>query len=235
MILHSPIDFPVEIIRTSRRKTASIEVVDGKVRAIVPTNLSDQRVIDLINTRKPLIRTKLRLQAEHQPAKPKEYVSGECITYLGKNYRLKLMSDGPDQVKLHRGYFELGVKSDLQAEKRQEFVKKQLIEWHQSHAEKRLVDKTSRYAKILNVKPNTVSVTEFKSRWGSCSTKGDVGYNWKIIIAPHNIIDYVVVHELCHLIEHNHSPAYWKCVERIMPNYRESKEWLKVNGAMLLL
>lgn len=233
MIQLSPTDFPVEIIRTSRRKTASIEVVDGKVRAIVPTNLSEQRVIDLINTRKPLIRKKLRLHAAHQAVKPKEYVSGECITYLGKNYRLKLSSDGPDQVKLRGGYFELGVKSDLIIEKQQEFVKKQLIDWHRSHAEKRLSEKTRRYAKILNVKPNTVSVTEYKSRWGSCSTKGDVGYNWKIIIAPHNIIDYVVVHELCHLIEHNHSPAYWKCVERIMPNYRESKKWLKANGTKL--
>lgn len=235
MIQHSPTDFPFEIVRTSRRKTASIEVVDGKVRAIVPTNLSEQRAIDLINARKPLIRKKLRLHAAHQPSKPKEYVSGECITYLGKNYRLKLSSDGPDQVKLRGGYFNLGVKSDLPTNEQQAFVKKRLIDWHRSHAERRLVEKTKRYAKILNVKPKTVSVTEFKSRWGSCSAKGDVGYNWKIIIAPHNIIDYVVAHELCHLIEHNHSPAYWKCVERVMPDYRESKEWLKMNGAQLLI
>lgn len=233
MIQSSSPDFPVEIVRTSRRKTASIEVVDGKVRAIVPTNLSERRINDLINARKPLIRNKLRLHAEHQPVKQKEYVSGECITYLGKNYRLKLTSDGPDQVKLRGGYFGLGVNSDHHTEERQVFVRKSLIEWYRVHAEKRLAEKTRRYGEILRVKPNTVSVTEFKSRWGSCSIKGDVGYNWKIIIAPHNIIDYVVVHELCHLIEHNHSPAYWKCVERIMPDYRENKEWLKVNGTRL--
>jgi len=162
-------------------------------------------------------------------------VSGECIIYLGKNYRLKLILNGTDQVKLRGGYFELGVSPNFQTEERQAFVRKSLIEWYHAHAEKRLAEKTRRYAEILRVKPNTASVTEFKSRWGSCSPKGDIGYNWKIIIAPHNIIDYVVVHELCHLIEHNHSPAYWKCVERIMPYYRESKEWLKLNGPKLTL
>ena len=85
----------------------------------------------------------------------------------------------------------------------------------------------------LDLKPRSVSVEDFKSRWGSCSVEGDISFNWKIIMAPHGIIDYVVAHELCHMIEHNHSPAFWRHVERIIPDYRDRKDWLKENGAQL--
>jgi predicted metal-dependent hydrolase len=79
------------------------------------------------------------------------------------------------------------------------------------------------------VNPASVTVKNYKSRWGSCSTKGDISYNWRIILAPHSIVDYVVVHELCHMLEHNHSSKYWKHVERHVPNWRECREWLKHN------
>ena len=71
---------------------------------------------------------------------------------------------------------------------------------------------------------------EYKARCGSCSSSGDVTYNWRIIIAPHQIVDYIVAHELCHLLEHNHGPKYWKLVQSVIPNYRDHREWLKVNG-----
>ena len=73
----------------------------------------------------------------------------------------------------------------------------------------------------------------YKSRQGSCSINGNIDYNWKIIQAPKNVIDYVVVHELCHLIEHNHSPKYWGNVERFMPNWRDGRDWLKENSYLL--
>jgi predicted metal-dependent hydrolase len=94
---------------------------------------------------------------------------------------------------------------------------------------KRLIDKTKRFAKVIGVNPNSITVKDYKSRWGSCSVQGDISYNWRIILAPHSIVDYVVVHELCHMLEHNHSSKYWKHVERYMPNWRECKDWLKQN------
>ena len=65
--------------------------------------------------------------------------------------------------------------------------------------------------------------------WGSCSAKGDISFNWRIILAPHSVVDYVVVHELCHLLEHNHSPKFWKEVERYVPDWRNQRDWLKHN------
>ena len=129
----------------------------------------------------------------------------------------------------------LGVDEDLSETDREVFVKGALEKWYLSHAEDRLREKTARYAKIIGVKPSSVTLKSYKSRWGSCSSKGDISYNWKIIMAPHHIVDYVVVHELSHMIQLNHSPAYWRSVERFIPDYQQCRKWLKVNGVRLEL
>jgi predicted metal-dependent hydrolase len=92
-----------------------------------------------------------------------------------------------------------------------------------------------RYSPIVGVETNGYKVKEFQSRWGSCTPRGRVDFNWKIIMAPNRVVDYVVVHELCHLNQHDHSPQFWKLVENIMPDYLECKEWLRVHGAGLMV
>ncbi len=221
----------IEVVRTRRRKTASIKVIDGLVQAIVPDQLSNARVEELIQKRTSWIRRKLQEQSQVVTPKPKEYVSGESFTYLGRNYRLKILSDGNRGVKLIGGYLEVGV-----AKKTKEgYIWNSLIDWYENHALERLTEKTTRYAGIMGVSPNSISVRNYKSRWGSCSSRGDISYNWRIIIAPHRIVDYVVVHELCHLKHPNHSPAYWRSVKREMPDYNECRQWLKMHACELVI
>ena len=228
-------EFPVEVKRTNRRKTASIKIEEGKVQVIIPKTLSKKGLQKLIQKKTPWIRRKLKDQSEYALAKQKEYVSGESFAYLGKNYRLKLTQNDSDAVKLKGGRLVLGVDEDLSETDREVFVKGALEKWYLSHAEDRLREKTARYAKIIGVKPSSVTLKSYKSRWGSCSSKGDISYNWKIIMAPHHIVDYVVVHELSHMIQLNHSPAYWRSVERFIPDYQQCRKWLKVNGVRLEL
>ena len=216
-------DLPIEVVRTNRKKTASIKIVDGSVQVIVPQKLSDVRVDELIQKRTPWIRQKLRQQLETVIPKPKEYVSGESFTYLGRNYRLKLVSGGMREVRLKGGYLELGISKGT----KERDIRNALVEWYEVHALARLTEKTNRYAGIMGVSPNSISVRDYKARWGSCSSKGEISYNWRIIIAPHHIVDYVVVHELCHLKHPNHSPAYWKSVKREISDYEEHRQWLK--------
>ena len=223
-------DFPIEIIRTDRSKSASIEIEDDIVKVVVPKNLSDQRIEDLINNRTVWIRQKLKIHTETIRSKPKEYVNGESFTYLGRNYRLKCIRGTSGQVKLKNGYLNVPVGADISESDLGRPVRQSLYQWYQTRALEKLKDKTKRYASILGVKPQSVDVKEYKARWGSCSSSGDVTYNWRIIIAPHQIVDYIVVHELCHLLEHNHGPKYWKHVQSVIPQYRNHKEWLKVNG-----
>jgi predicted metal-dependent hydrolase len=107
------------------------------------------------------------------------------------------------------------------------------MRWYQAQAEVKLLEKTEHYAKIIGVTPTRIVVKTFKARWGSCSAKGDIHYNWKIIMATNDVVDYVVIHELCHILHHNHSPQFWKTVEFHLPAYREYKAWLKLNGNLL--
>ena len=228
-------DFPFEIFKTDRRKTASIKIVEGRVHVVVPKRLSDARVKDLIIKRTSWIKKKLRIQAETVLPKPKEYVSGENFTYLGRNYRLKLIPNGEEEVKLKGGYLTLGYQEKLPETDRQSIVKESLERWYKGHALKRLTEKSKRYEKILRVTPSSISLKNYKSRWGSCSNSGEINFNWKIIIAPHHIVDYVVVHELCHMLEHNHSSRYWRHVQSVIPYYKMDRQWLKVNGMGLFI
>jgi predicted metal-dependent hydrolase len=226
-------DFPIEIIRTERSKSASIEIEDDTVKVTVPKNLSDQRIEELIKNRTVWIRQKLKIQTETIRPKDKEYVNGETFSYLGRNYRLKCLSGGSGEAKLTNGYLTVWLAKDASGAASGGCVRQSLQQWYQSRALEKLKEKTKRYSAILGVSPQSVGVKEYKARWGSCSSSGDVTYNWRIIMAPHHIVDYIVVHELCHLLEHNHGPKYWKHVQNVVPNYKECREWLKVNGISL--
>jgi predicted metal-dependent hydrolase len=228
-------DFPLEIIRTERSKSASIEIEDDTVKVTVPKNLSDQRIEELIKNRTVWIRQKLKIQTETIRSKGKEYVNGETFSYLGRNYRLKCVSGGSDKAKLKNGYITVPIARDASGAALEGCVRQSLQQWYQARALEKLKEKTKRYSAILGVDAKSVDVKEYKARWGSCSSSGDVTYNWRIIMAPHHIVDYIVVHELCHLLEHNHGPKYWKHVQTVVPDYKECREWLKGNGLSLTI
>jgi len=219
--------FPINIVRTNRRKTISISVAEGYVRVLVPKRLSEKEVSQIIDKKLPWIRDKIRGQSQIIPIKPTEYVTGSNFMYLGKNYKLKLIPNGFEQVKLLNGCFVLGINGCVRDKNQQSIVREKLVDWYCRQSEKHLRKRTDFYGKILGVEPKKIQVKQYKSRWGSCSAKGDIGYNWTIIMAPNHVIDYIVVHELSHILEHNHSPAFWLRVEGIIPNYKLSRDWLK--------
>ena len=118
-------------------------------------------------------------------------------------------------------------------QKRDQYIQNALTDWSRAHALEKLQEKVERFSTIVGVTPSSMGIKTFKGRWGSCSTKGSLLFNWKVIIAPNRIVDYVVVHELCQLHEHNHSPRFWQHVARVIPDYVECKEWLQVSGRIL--
>ena len=95
-----------------------------------------------------------------------------------------------------------------------------------------LTERTEYYKQILNVDYTKIRIAEQKTRWGSCSGRGVISYNWRLILMPDMILDYVVVHELCHLIEMNHSKAFWNLVGTVLPDYQKRRAWLKENGML---
>ena len=97
-----------------------------------------------------------------------------------------------------------------------------------------LGERTALYAERMQVSYKRITIRDQKTRWGSCSTAGNLNFNWRLVLAPREVLDYVVVHELCHRREMNHSQAFWKEVEKILPDYRERQKWLKDNGWRLM-
>jgi len=228
------LDFDYEVIRRPRRKTACIRVRDHAVAVIVPARLPDKQIEQMVLSKKRWILGKLRqqreLQARHQP---RRYINGEAFAYLGRNYRLHVVPGKRKTACLNRGCMSVHIPTGLDPVKREQHIISQLSAWYQQRALDHLQQKSARYAARLRVAPSYIGVKSYRRRWGSCHIDGRVYFNWRIIMAPHFVVDYVVVHELCHLMHHNHSPAYWNLVANIMPGYREAKNWLKLNGHTL--
>lgn len=223
------------IERRPRRKTASISVSPkNEVHVIVPEHLSDDQVKAVVERKANWVRSKIRFNLEVQhPYKPKEYVSGEAFAYLGRNYRLKVISGDAAPVKLENGRFYVQLPLSVHPQDRGEYIVSELTLWYQSRGLKKLKKRVVMYAKPLDLEPLRVVSKDLRSQWGSCTNRGEIAFNWKIAIAPISIIDYVVAHELCHLIHHDHSKEFWRLLASILPDYKERKEWLRVNGGLL--
>jgi len=220
--------FVAEVIRTQRLKTARLQVEEGSVSIIVPFSLPEGRIEKLLKEKQHWIKEKLYLQKQAMPVSTKEFVNGEAFLYLGRNYRLKIEAGQFQPAKLKHGRLVVTLPKDIVST---ESIRHALLSWYRHQALLRFKEKVDRYAKVIGVTPNSVGVKSFKSRWGSCNVRGDILFHWKVILAPHRIVDYVVAHELCHLKHHDHSPAYWRSLERVIPDYAECKEWLKMVGA----
>ena len=230
-----PPPFPLEIVRSKRRKTASIRLVEGGgVRVTIPRHLPDRWVHDLLRRRSQWIRRQLALQSEVVPLKPKAYVEGARLTYLGRNYCLKRVHGAAVEARLRQGCLCISTPDGLTGAPLAVAIRGALERWYAARALAKLSEKTQRYAALLGVAAKSIAVRDYKSRWGSCSVSGDIRYNWRIIMSPQPIVDYVVVHELCHLLEHNHSARYWRHVEGVIADYRERRQWLKIHGNSLL-
>jgi hypothetical protein len=133
------------------------------------------------------------------------------------------------------GYLQATIRPSEQGEQRQARIQQYLHNWYRSPALERLQQKAHRYADQIGMSPAGVSSRNFKSRWGSCDKQGNVAFNWNIIKARHAIADYVVVYKLCHLIHLNHFRQFWQLVSRHNPTYADHWQWLKEQGAGLLL
>lgn len=224
--------FIAEIVRTQRRKTADIRVEDGAVTVVVPQSTPLEQIDQILAGKREWIREKILLHREVSPASRKHYVSGEAFSYLGRNYRLKVERGPFAPVRLINGRLVVTAPSGSE---QPHIIRNALIRWYKYQADKKLREKVDRYAPIVGVEPHGVGIKFFKSRWGSCTTKGRLEFNWKIMLAPNRMVDYVVVHELCHLKQHDHSPAFWREVERVMPDYVQCREWLKDNAVKLFM
>jgi len=210
------------------RKTLSINVYpDLSIEAVAPKGTDIQKIGAKVKKRAPWILKQQGFFQSFLPSTPpRKYVSGETHRYLGKQYRLKLYKSASEEVKLKAGFICVYTK-----DKGNKFKVKALLEtWYRKNARKRFEDviqkllpKLSRY----KIKEPALELKAMSKRWGSCSINGKIILNPHLIRSPSHCIEYVVMHELCHLVEPSHSPRYYRLLEKMMPDWERRKERLE--------
>ncbi len=224
------------IVKT-KRKTIGITVDrNGKVKVSAPLYVSEKEIREVVQEKTDWIAKKVNeVRKRNLNTVHKEFVSGEEFLYLGEKYTLKIaeLDLAKPEVLIQADTIVVYIFKGLTGESRKQVVKETLVKWYRQCFTEVVEERIEKYSLHLNVSPRKVVVKDQKTRWGSCSEKGNINLNWRLVMAPIEIIDYVVVHELCHLRIMNHSKDFWNLIESILPNYRESRGWLKVNGSSL--
>lgn len=227
---------PFAIRRSARRTTVSLAVdaQDGLV-VTAPRNTSIEKLDSVVRAKARWVVEHLRRKSDlPPPLPPRELVSGEGYRYLGRQLRLRLVVDAPPApLVLKNGWLELPIPVGLPEEERPRYARAALIDWYRRLAAARLPEDAARWARRLGVEPPKVIVSEQEKRWGSCS-KGVVRLNWRIMQAPKGLIDYVVAHEVTHLLHEDHSRAFWAALGRVMPDYEVRKGRLREMGPGLV-
>jgi hypothetical protein len=216
------------IIRTKRKSIALIIEQDGRLVVRAPMRVSDADIKHLVKQKEGWIREKQKqVKDKSTQSTPKVYMDGEEFLYLGKSYKLKIVTDLNPALVLSRKFY-----LSLRALPKAESV---FTKWYRDQARAVISERVKLYAARHGFKYRKIRITSARTRWGSCSSMGNLNFTWRLVMAPPEVIDYVVVHELAHLQVNNHSKEFWNQVGCIMPDYKKRLRWLKENGQKLTL
>lgn len=221
------------IITRKERKTISMKI-SGNSEIIIsaPLFISDSKIKEILKEKEKWVTEALK-NMENRIGENANFMKG--ILYIGIMYKVELhnVKYNSSKIIFDKSMFNIYIPDALTEKDKLVHTKDLLIKWYRIQSRKIFEERVNYYSNILKVSPNRIAIKDQKSRWGSCSSKGNINLNYRLIMAPIEIIDYVVVHELCHLVHLNHSKDFWKLVEEILPNYLKCKEWLKINGNTL--
>lgn len=221
MMVGMKIDYDNQVIEFNvqygKGKKSSIHIdSSGRITLMVPKKTSEETIKDVVERNGKLIVEKLRsLEAARETSKLRAYEEDGKFLYLGKYYALH----------------ELIETGDLNEEE----LKLKLKKFYFSSCKKLIGERISRYQAQLKVKPKSIDIVESRTKWGSCSADKKLTFNYRLAMAPVEVIDYVIIHELCHLLHMNHDRSFWRRVGSIMPDYKEKEEYLARYGRAMTL
>ena len=223
----------VEVLR-STRKTSVLCIVGNDLQIRVPYRVRDRKIVEILEAKQKWIRKKATQLKDKPLIKVRKFESGDCFLLFGKNLQLKVFEGGTVGTKLVEDYLFTNVRASDIGDLRKIRIKTYIEKWYIQEAYKRLEEKVIKFGEIIKVSPREIKVRNYKTRWGSCDRSGKLTFNFHLIKAPHPVVDYVVIHELCHMIQPNHSKLFWNEVEKYDQSYKIHKSWLKENGIFLM-
>lgn len=226
-------DIEYRLLPGADRQTTDIVIErDGLISVRPPLRMTPEQVDQTVLSKRMWIYRNLAEWRDlNETYVFREWVNGESFRYLGSSYRLQLVRKQDEPLKLKDGRFLLQrsvIETDSKTGAHQAFEN-----FYKEKGLARLNKRVTYFAEKVGVPAGKVSIKDLGYRWASCLKRGDLQFHWKCLMAPPTIIDYIVVHELCHLRHRDHSLAFWNEVDKVLPDYRERKEWLRIRGAEL--
>ncbi len=234
------------LVRRPRRRSLTITVSpENQVRVLAPGFLSENKIEAFVRRKSPWILKQIEKNSGRPKPALRGYKSGEIFSFLGKELSLEIQTapEGDKQGSIacplleapEKSFLIVAVPEKLQGEERRSHIAWRIEDWYRSTAVKIFNQRVAHYQDFLGPKPQSVRVREFRSQWGSASRQGHLKFNWRLLMAPLEVVDYVVVHELTHLEHLNHSPLFWTRVGQIFPDYKARRHWLTAHGRSLWL
>lgn len=205
-----------------KRKSISILLdKDGNIIVNAPKNISKKYIDNFVQSNKKWIENNKKVIQQRSKNKT-------TLLYLGEETKLLISNEDFENIKFNGINFYISRKNK---DNSKELLHKFYIDQANKIIKKRIIFYTKKY----NFRINKIKISNANTRWGSCGAQNNININWKLIMADKKIIDYVIIHELAHTIEHNHSKNFWGIIENIMPDYKERKDWLRKNGNLLYI
>jgi predicted metal-dependent hydrolase len=216
-----------QIIRSNRRTLALQIAPDASLIVRAPEKVSEATIFTFVQKKlKWILRHQQLARESYRPSVKREFVDGEGFLYLGDCHKLFVIRDVTQPLVVNEKKFLLSESFLPDA--------KQLFEqWYRKHAYEVIKDRVRLYAETAGLSFKRITITGARKRWGSCGPKGTLNFSWRLIMAPLMVVDYVIVHELVHLEERNHSRKFWEKVRLLFPDYQQAEKWLKANSWFL--
>ncbi len=228
-------DIDYQLLPGTDRKTTDIVIErNGLISVRPPKGYSPEQIDAVVESKRMWIYRNLAEWRDlNATAVVREWVNGESFLYLGRSYRLALVADQESALLLKEGRFCL--RRDIVEARGDSAAKTAFEKFYCVKGQGRITERVKYFAPKAGVAVQSINVKDIGFRWATCSPTGKLTFHWKCMMAPPKIIDYMVVHELCHMHQRNHSDIFWNEVDKIMPDYSERKMWLKKHGAGLTI
>jgi len=214
-----------KIVRSRRRTIALIVTPEARVIVRAPLKAPAALIDDFVKKQHGWIRKKIREMKERSQAVAHSYEEGEIFWFLGRPYPLRIGDDAEAGIqRTDRLWVSRTIKPD---------IRRGIQRWYMAEAVREIHSRCMWLSMMTGYSPTSVRITDARQRWGSCNHQGGLNFSWRLIQVPQEIVDYVIVHELVHLRQPDHSRKFWAKVEALMPDYERRRKWLRENEQLL--
>lgn len=217
------------LVRSKRRTLALVIDADGTLTVRAPLKLANSAIQEFLAQKADWVRkTQSKLQAQATQKPSHHFDTGDSFPWLGHSFPLTLVPAQRPALRFDGAHFTL-------AQSAQPNAKRYFENWYREQARAHLQARLDHFSRLHSLTYHGLRITAARTRWGSCNSKNELAFTWRLLMAPPEVVDYVVAHELAHTVQHNHGPKFWKLVESILPNFKVHVRWLKEHGSKLHL